>query len=688
MINGDCRLRSVVLAMPLLLGSLHAAGGEPAASLGETVVTATRTPETSFGTPTAVSVVAGDDIRSGPPGFNLAASLARVPGVVAQNRGSYAQDLQISMRGFGARASFGVRGIRLIVDGIPVSSPAGQGETDIFDLASAARIEVLRGPFSTLYGNAAGGVIQIFTKDGPPQPTLSASTKFGSYGTRVERLEGGGTADNLNYIIDISHFRTDGYRRHSGAERDHLHSKFRYTLGENASLTLLFNGENQPFALDPSGLNREQIRENPRQAVDRVDQFDAGETHRHRQGGIVYEQQLDNNDRLHATGWLGSRRVLQFLPFSGDDPLSGGAVVDLDNNFGGGDAHWVHDGALFGYPLTVIGGFDYERLHERRRGFVNDDGSLGDLRRNEDDISSQSGQYVQARWRLGGWQLSAGARHTRVTFDSDDHFVTALDPDDSGSRSFTSTDPVAGVLYEITPHLNWYANYGRGFETPGFSELAYRPDGTAGFNFDLKPSTSKNYETGIKGDWNALRLRLAVFRIDTDDEIIVGSSINGRTSFRNAGSTRRRGIELSLDGDLGSGFEGYFAYSRLHVQFDGGPLDGNRLPGVPRNTLYGELRWQYRPLGFYTTLDAQWRDRVYVDEQNTDFAASYVVSNYEAGFEQNKDAWRLTEYARVNNLFDRGYIGAVIVNASNDRYFEPAPTRNYAVGVSASYKFR
>ncbi|MGH8162417.1 MAG: TonB-dependent receptor plug domain-containing protein, partial [Gammaproteobacteria bacterium] len=233
-------------------------------------VTATRVPTPGFDVPAAISVITRDQIRQGPPGASLAQTLARVPGLVAQNRQSYAQDLQLSLRGFGARASFGVRGIRLLMDGLPLSLPDGQGETDPFDLAIAQRIEVLRGPFSTLYGNAAGGVIQVFTENGPARPTVGAHLMLGSYGTRVERFQGGGTAGAFNYIANFSRFATDGYRDHSAAEREHLYTKLRYTPSENTKLTFLFNAENQPYAEDPSGLTAEQVAENPRQAVPAV----------------------------------------------------------------------------------------------------------------------------------------------------------------------------------------------------------------------------------------------------------------------------------------------------------------------------------------------------------------------------------------------------------------------------------
>jgi iron complex outermembrane receptor protein len=677
------RLRAA-LAVLLLSSAAAVAGDPPPVDLGHVEVTGTRAPSPVFDTPTSMSVITSDDIAVGPPGASLAQTLARVPGLVAQNRQSYAQDLQLSSRGFGARASFGVRGIRLLVDGLPATTPAGQGETDIFDLAIAKRIEVLRGPFSTLYGNASGGVIQIFTKDGPPKPTVTGRAFVGRYGQRFTHLEGGGTDGDLNYIVDVSHFGTDGYRRHGAAQRDHAHAKLRYDLGGDSSVTLLFDGENQPFAEDPSSLTKKQLSQNPRQAVANVFKFNSGETHRARQGGIEWRQRIDAHDKLYVMGWLGARRVLQFLPFPGAGITSGGAVIDLQNRSGGGEARFTHDGGFY----TVTAGADYQRLRQARKGHVNDDGRIGALRRDEDDVSSQAGEYVQGRVKLDPWRLFAGVRHSRVAFDSDDHFL-ADGRNDSGQRYFARTDPVAGVLYQVNPSLNVYANYGIGFQTPTFDELVYKPNSRTGFNPLLGPSISRNYEVGVKARPASGRVRLTAsfFNIDTDNEIVVAESLNGRTSYKNAGSTRRSGVELTLDAGLGDGFKTHVAYSELDAVFTGARLHDNRLPGIPRRTLFAELSWRYAPLGFNAAIHAQWRGRVYVDSANSQASAGYAVVGLRAGLHQQTGSFRLHEYARVDNLFDRAYAGAVVVNSGNGRYYEPAPGRNVLVGLSVSYVF-
>jgi iron complex outermembrane receptor protein len=510
---------------------------------------------------------------------------------------------------------------------------------------------------------------------------------YGSYDTYVARAEAGGQTGDFNYLVDGWRFLTDGYREHSAAREDHVHGKFRYTIGANSSISLLFNELSKPYSFDPSGLTRAQMKENPRQAVARIFQFNAREGVYHRQAGIVYKQQIDDRDSLRITPYFGTRDTIQYLPFRGDSGLSAGGVLDLNRDFFGVDTRFTRNASLLGGPLTLTAGIDYDRNDERRKGYVNNNGGFGALRRNENDISHDFGEYVQGKWRfLPRASLTLGLRHSFVKFHTLDHFITATNPDDSGAVSFSHYDPVAGLLYRVTPRIHVYANYGRGFETPTFGELAYRAGGVPGLNFALKPSTNKSYEIGIKSrPAPGTRLDLALFNIDTRSEIVVDTSNNGRTSYRNAGKTRRYGAELSLDSNLGHGFNAFFSYSYLHARFKGGALDGNRLPAVPMSKIYAELNWAYKPLGFSTKLDGEYRSQVYVNDANSNAAFSYTAFNWQASFKQHLGPWHLHEYFRLNNLLDRHYVGAVIVNASNNRFFEPAPGRNYIGGVSISY---
>jgi iron complex outermembrane receptor protein len=662
------------------------------------VVTATRAPQPSLQVPASVDRIEADEIREGRPQVNLSESLGRVPGIVVQNRQNYAQDLQISSRGFGARSTFGVRGIRLIADGIPATMPDGQGQAATFALSSAERIEVLRGPFSALYGNASGGVIAIETRDGPERPTGEASLLAGSYDTWRAGLLLGGQWGALNAIGDVSRFDTNGYREHSAAVRDHLNAKLRYRLNPDTSFTLVANSLRQPDTQDPLGLTREQFEADPRQAVANAFLFDTRKTVNQDQVGATLGHRLGQG-RLEATLYGGERFVEQFLaiPLGTQSAAThSGGVVNLDRGYGGGALRWFWDAG----SLRLSTGVEHERMEERRRGFINNLGVAGALKRDEDNEVTSTDVYVQAEWRLTErWSLHGGARHSRVRFTSDDRFIAAGNPDDSGERSYRATTPVAGVLFRVDPRTSVYANIGRGFETPTFVELAYRSGGLTGLNLDLDASRSRHAEIGVKAIVaSAVRLNAALFDIVTDDEIVVEQNTGGRATFKNAGHTDRRGLELGVETVLGGPWEARLAWSYIDATFResfdtvaGAPAvavtvpAGSLLPGVPRSQLYGEVR--YRRAGFYAQLEGLRRSRVAVNDRNSEFADGFSVFNAVAGLVQEGGRWRITEFVRIDNFTDRNYAGSVIVNDGNDRFYEPSPRRNMTIGIQASVQF-
>jgi len=699
-------------SLPAALLAIHAFGQTPSPpieKLAPLVVTGTRVEQSSFNTPASIDVLDAGDLQEGLPRVNLSESFGRIPGVIVQNRQNYAQDLQVSTRGFGSRSTFGIRGLRLIVDDIPATNPDGQGQAATINLGSTQRIEVLRGPFSALYGNSSGGVIQAFTEDGPPVPTVSTALLASSYGTwRAEAKMGGQTSAGLNYLGDVSRFDTDGYRNHSSATRDQDNVKLSYRPGENSKLTLIANYLHQPETQDPLGLTRAQADADPRQVDASAITFNTRKSIENGQGGVVYEQQLGTADTLRLVGFGGIRRVSQFLavPKGAQIPLSSsGGVVDLDRDFRGTGLRWTHrtDGDK---PLILSAGLEYEWSKEKRTGYENFVGNtfgiVGALRRNEDDTVWSFDQYLQAQWQFAQqWSLLVGVRNSEVKFDSEDHFIRTGNPDDSGNLTFRHVNPVAGILFKATPVLNLYANYGRGFETPTFAELAYKPDGSSGLNFGLKPSTSNNLEAGLKAFLTPeTRLNVAVFEIHTENEIVPATNSGGRATFQNASKTRRRGAELSLDASLPADLSAYLAYTYLDAEFteaftyrpSAAPgtvtvREGSALPGVPRASVYAELSWRKSLPGFSAALELNYRDKIFVNDVNSEAAASYTTANARVGYRHNIGGWDLAEFLRVENLTDKKYIGSVIVNESNGRFYEPAPGRNVVVGIDARYQF-
>ncbi|HET9670743.1 MAG TPA: TonB-dependent receptor [Acidimicrobiia bacterium] len=659
-------------------------------------VTATRRAERAFDVPASVDTIDAYTLHMGQPQVNLSETLSRVPGVFAANRQNYAQDLQISSRGFGARAAFGVRGVRLYQDGIPVTMPDGQGQTGSFSLFSAQRIEVLRGPFSALYGNASGGVISVFTEDPPAAPLLSIGGGGGSYGTGTFGIKLGARTGAIGGVAAASEFVTSGYREHSWARRDLTNAKLVIDATAATRITLIGNTQYQPETEDPLGLSRAQWAADPRSVDPSAIKFDTRKTINQQQGGAALDHRFSDAWQLHVDAYGGQRAVRQYLALTGDGPLSSGGIPDLDRDYGGVGARLVWRNDILGRPLAVTFGADYDRQHERRRGYVNLNGSMGDLRRDEDDTVQSNDFYAQAEWDFAPrWSGTAGIRTSNVRYSSVDHYVTSLNPNDSGSQRFSDTSPVGGVVFHLTPNANVYASYGEGFETPTFAELAYR-NGASGLNFALRPATSRAYEVGVKYLDDRHRLTAAIFNVDTSNEIVVDAATGGRTTFKNAGATRRRGAEVAWDGRYRYGLRTHVALTWLRAEFadaftTGSPPApvpaGTRLPGVPSKEAYGEIAWA--PTGWPgldTALEAVYVDKLYVNDRDADAAPAYAVINVRAGFAQTTPRVTWREFVRLNNLFDRNYAGSVIVGDTNGRFFEPAPGRNWFVGVSADVK--
>lgn len=364
------RTQSLAVAAIFMLPAVSAAQQDV---LAPVVITATREEARGFDLPASIDAVGADDIQKGQLGVNLSESLGRVPGIVVQNRHNYAQDLQISSRGFGARSTFGVRGLRLYADGIPATMPDGQGQVSHFSLGSAKRIEVLRGPFSALYGNSSGGVIQILTEDGAKEPTITPSVAFGSFGTSRIGLKASGIAPaaRTDYVLEASRFDTNGYRVHSAATRDAGNAKLKFALGEATSVSLIGNTVTMPDAQDPLGLTRAQYDADPRQVDPGAITFNTRKSVRQTQGGMVFDHRLSESNVLRFMAYTGARDVNQVLsiPVGTQGPTShAGGVVDLVRDYTGLDMRWTHKNRLFGGPLTLTGGFNYDTLDEQRKG--------------------------------------------------------------------------------------------------------------------------------------------------------------------------------------------------------------------------------------------------------------------------------------------------------------------------------
>jgi iron complex outermembrane recepter protein len=690
------------------------------ATLAPIVVTATRKPESSADLPASIDSVDAQTIRNGQLQVNLSESLMTIPGVSAESRQNYAQDLQISVRGFGARSSFGVRGVRLYSDGIPGTMPDGQGQFSQFDLSSAGRIEVLRGPFSALYGNSSGGVIAVFTEDPPAGYSVAGTVDYGTFNTQRYAIKTLGNDGSMDYVVDASHFQTDGYRYHSEAERNLFNSKLHFSLGEAGSLTVVGNAVQTPFVQDPMGLTAAQLSANPEQAGTGAIAYNTRKSLAQGQLGAVYTDSLGAHDDVTATVYTGHRETTQFqsIPQATQEaaPLYPGGVIALSRAYWGVYAHGTDQRSIGDAPLQVTGGLSYDDLEETRFGYLNyigdELGVEGAVRRDEANHVYDFDQYLQAQFDpQPRWRLIAGVRNSTVEVSNHDHLVDEDDPD--SSVRYSAVNPVAGATFRATSAVNLYASYGKGFETPTLDDLAYRSTNGSlpGLNIGLKPARSNNVEVGVKAGGEHVQANLAGFYIRAVDELAVLASSNGRAVEQNIGETQRHGAELSVTAQAGGGFSAKVAYSYIRALVaqgyvacvsapckpatgDTGVLPandylvaaGDHLPAVPINALYAGVTWAYAPQGFTATLETQGRAGIYANDRNSAFAAGYWVANARAGFTQDTKRWRVQEFASLDNLADRRYVGSVIVNETNSRFFEPAPGRTVYIMLNAALR--
>ncbi|MDC4263407.1 TonB-dependent receptor [Acinetobacter baumannii] len=668
-------------------------------------VEATRTDTGYLQTPASVFRIEAPQVDSSSQ-VNLTEVVKGIPSLQIRNRENYAQDLQLSMRGFGARSTFGVRGIRLYVDGIPATMPDGQGQTSNIDLSSLDHVEVLTGPFSSLYGNSSGGTILTSTKEGQGKDSIELSYSGGSHDkSRAGLVLQGGAkgANEPSYIISSSYFDTDGYREHSGAEKVLNNAKLSWNLDDGSKINWVTNYV-KIHADDPQGLTHDQWNANPKQQVPFLKQFNVRKDIEQTQTGVTWSKPINDKNELYAMAYLGNRQVTQYqsIPKSTQDASinHAGGVIDFERNYYGADFRWTGKELLPNTTLSV--GVALDAMDEDRKGFENFNlvngqpsyGVKGNLRRDEDNTLWNIDPYLQASWQfLPTWRLDTGVRYSNVHYKSEDNYLS--NGDDSGKTDYDKVLPSVALSWQILPELMAYVSYAKGFETPTFTEMAYRPDGQSGFNFDLTASTSDTYETGLKSQNQLGDFTLAVFQTKTKDDIVSAGNSNGRSTFRNADKTLREGVEFAWNKKLWRDLTATASYSYLDATFDAdipalGNIaqisSGNAIPGIAKNQAYASLAWQPSH-GLYGGVEVQYMDKVYVNDTNSDAAPSYSVTSANVGYAWVMGDWKVNSFARVDNLFDKKYAGSVIVNDGNSRYFEPADGRNWSAGLRVIKQF-
>ncbi len=665
----------------------------PEATLPEITVQSGRLEQRQFDVPGSVHALDAQVLRNGLQ-VNLSDALQQVPGVVALNRNNYAQDVQISIRGFGARAPFGLRGIRLITDGIPATTPDGQGQASTVSLTSTDRIEVLTGPLAQIYGNASGGVIQTFTREASAQPEFSNQLFVGSYGQTRTDWQLSGRTGRVGIVADYSTFGIDGYRDQSDTRRQQLNSVITLDSQPGTRWKLVVNMFDMPYAKDPLGLDAARLS-SPSQVVPNAITRNTRKTVKQDQLGLVLDHQIDRDLSLMARVYGGSRSNLQFQSLN--------TWVGLDRRYDGWGIQLKGKGLLLTVPFEWVTGIDKDFAGEQRQGGNAAGGQpSGAPTRDEWNQASNQDFFVQANWFLADrWTLTTGVRSSRVDLTSRDDYLS--DGDGSGTVRYKATSPVLGLTWHVTDQWNVYANQGKGFETPTLSEAAYSSSGgsvTGAFNPSLRAATSLHREVGTKWAPSSLtQMAAAWFHIGTDNDIVSEISSGGKTSYVNATRTVREGVELSARHQWDRHWRSQGSLTSMRIQYDqsyttsasGAILAGNRLPGIPQQQAFASLQWSQRgfgtpgktpPTGLEAAVDWLARSQIWANDANTFAAPGYGIFNARLKQRfQPAQQLHMEAYLGVDNLSNRAWVGSVIVNQASSQFYEPGLPRSWVVGL-------
>jgi iron complex outermembrane recepter protein len=669
--------------------------------LPEIKVTVTRTEEPLEKVPYAVGVLNRTDIQRGQPTVGLDEALNDLPGVVVANRYNFSLDQRISIRGFGSRSNFGVRGLKILLDGVPQTLPDGQSQLTNVDFGNIERAEVLRGASSSLYGNASGGVIAFTSERAAPGPFAQRVRVNGGSGKREHdafykaQTWTSARSGSISGTLSLSQFKADGFRQHSAAEFRQLNSGIDYAVSGSTLATLRLSLADDPRAQNPGALTRTEYNVNPDSAAANNIRRGADKDAQQYQLALGMRHYDATGNEYEATIFGLLRDLANPLaapPFNGAPPTAG-TYVAIDRAVGGVRAGLNQRLGQGEKSPRLTAGADLQRMRDDRENLVSNAGQrtpvvLLDQR----ETVTELGPFAQVHWSPNQQLLlSVGARYDWVRFDVADRFLA--DGDDSGAKTMAAASGNIGLSWSLNDRFVPYLNVSTSFETPTTTELVNKPDGTGGINPELGPQRAVNYEIGVRGRPDPrVTYSVAVFLGRVKEAIVQQAEVGGRAFFRNAGRTHNDGAEVGLSVSPVSGLTLNGAYTFAHYRFadytlaDGTVLDGNRLPGVPEHFWRIGLRTSL-PADFYLDADQTISSSIVADDTNKLWVDSWGagVTNLRLGWNGRAGDMQIAPFLGLNNLWDRRYVASVTLNGLGGRVFEPAPRRVIYVGTEIGY---
>jgi len=650
------------------------------------VVEATRSTKNIEQTPFSISLNRYDRFNGG-KGSSLDQVLEPIPGVFLQNPFNFAQDLRISIRGFGVRSSFGVRGIKVFSDGFSESLADGSTPLDSIDPDLIESVEVLKGPGSSLYGNSAGGAVLFKTRSGPENGSeFFSKIKVGRFGLFKKQIEFGQGGKIGSYRLYASDLQLDGFREHSETKSSLANFKAHYIPDTNSKLTFLLGYLNSPKSQDPGALTGNQAEVDPRQARNINVLFEAGEKVRQHNIGIKYETELTEGLNI-STKVGGTQRF-----FSNKLPFESGGAVDLNRNAldvgGKVVSNWKYSNLNF----RSIAGIDFLAQLDKRKRFDNVQGENGSLTFDQNEDVTSYGVYFRNEVYLQeDFEIGLGVRYDRTKFQIRDHFD--FDGDQSGSRTLDAWSGSVGTVWQAYKNFNVFGNFSTAFETPAVIELTNNPSGLGGLNSSLEPRYSFSYETGIKGYiGSSLSYQASVFLVRTKDEIVPFelSQFPGRSFFRNSGNSERVGSEVALFYRIAANLSFQFSYTYSNFNFrdflDGAlELKDKKIPGIPQNHLFAKMKWS-NPSGLFAVWKGKYVDELFANRENTFVAPDYFLADFQVGIEKEWGDFQGSLFVGIENATDSNYFSNTRINASREAFFEPGPPMSWRGGFQISFR--
>ena len=654
-------------------------------AMEEIVVNATRVQSKVIDIPLAVSVVSAEDIESRQL-IGLDESMSRIPGLYFSNRYNYSRDLRMSIRGFGARSNFGVRGIKLFIDDIPSTAPDGQTALDDLDLGNIEKIEVIRGPASALYGASAGGVVNIYTEDGGDTNFFELGSMLGEYSFLRDQLKIGGKKGSLSYLINGTYLNYGGYREHSDVKQGNLSGKFKYRFKNGSVGSLILRAVDSPEAEDSGGLNANERSTDRRAARQRNVDLDAGEEVADKKVGVLWSKSQGIHS-LRLKNYYNWRDFDAKLPIT---PFIGAGIIKLDRFFFGGGAQYTNSATILKKANRATFGFDIDSMEDDRRRFNNLSGEQGPLQFDQNEKADSVGIFFQDEFSLSDqFRLVGGIRYDHVKFEIEDQFLS--NGDQSDTLKFNEVNYSLGFSFSPVRSIGFYVNRSTAFETPTFTEFANPSNsGSLGGFANVAAQRTEGYEIGVKGLLlDRVRYELAYYDMDVEDEVTTVTNIGGRAFFNNA-DTERQGVEFSFDAGILEGLDLLGTYTYSSLEFDRFPnapnAEGSRLPGVPEHHAYVEVDYRHKS-GLFLKWDWTYVGSIFADNLNTTKADNYNLSNVVVGMTKSINRFSISPRIGVNNLFKQDYNQEIRIQDATNRFFEPAPGRNIYGSVNLRYEF-